>query len=173
MIERIVGSVIGVVLGVVFGVVFGVVLDKHPPRRNAFVQRDCSRLGGVLPCFNEVTSRWQRAVISLPTTLRLVRSANTPTLSNRKKITWYEIVYGTQRHKDTKFFPGAERLTDRQGFPLVKIILPYLQNVTKIHVCEQKERERSAYCLRNFTKCQHDGILTFKRRGNELAVMEK
>ena len=41
--------------------------------------------GWVLPCFNEVTSRWQRAVISLPTTLRLVRSANKPTLSNRKK----------------------------------------------------------------------------------------
>jgi len=30
-----------------------------------------------LPCFNEVTFRWQREVISLPTALRLVRSANT------------------------------------------------------------------------------------------------
>ena len=38
---------LGGVLGGVLGVVFGVVLDKHPPRRNAFIQRDCSRLGGV------------------------------------------------------------------------------------------------------------------------------
>ena len=34
-------------LGGSVGGVLGVVLDKHPPRRNAFVQRDCSRLGGV------------------------------------------------------------------------------------------------------------------------------
>lgn len=38
----------------------GGVLRQHPSLLNAFVQRACSRLGGVLPYFNEVTLSLQR-----------------------------------------------------------------------------------------------------------------
>ena len=100
----------------------GVVLGQHPPRRSAFVQRVCWRLGGVLPYFNEITCRCQRPVISLPTTLRIVRSANAPPLSSviALKITHFICTSPPETGKSNKI-PSEMSLETPNGYLIVYV----------------------------------------------------